>query len=109
MELSDSLKAFFDTHPNFYCPKLKARILRLYCFKRMIAPKPGKGTYGSKKPDNALNSYCRSGACPIGQETLKLLQIEEAYLKWKAAQEAAEQKPKRRRKKKDDSEFLSEF
>lgn len=98
MEIDNSVKQFFESHPNFYCPKLNARILRLYCFKRMIAPKPGKGTYGSKKPDNALNCYCRSGECPIGQETLRLLKIEGEYLKWKQAQDVAETKTKRRKK-----------
>lgn len=99
MPADTTVSSFFAANPNFYCPKLKARILRLCCFKRMIAPKPGKGTYGSKKPDNALNAYCRSGECPLGQETTRILQIEEDYLKWKRAQDEAEKTSKRKKRK----------
>lgn len=79
----DPVEDFFAARPNFVCSKLNARILRLQCFKRMIAPKPGKGTYGSKKPDNFMDAYCRSGECPVGLETLKLLGMEQEYLDWK--------------------------
>ena len=88
----DPVEAFFATHPCFVCPRLRGRIQRLYCFKRIISAKPGKGTYGSKRPDNPLDSYCRSGECPAGQETIRVLGLEEEYRKWL---ESETKKPKK--------------
>lgn len=82
----DPVEEFFSTHPSFFCPKLRGRIQRLFCFKRIISPKPGKGTYGSKKPDNLLDSYCRSGLCPDGQQTIRALGMEKDYLAWRTSE-----------------------
>jgi len=80
---TDHFEDFFANRPNLRCPKLNGRILRLYCFKRMIAAKPGKGTYGSKRPDNPLDAYCRSGLCPCGLETVRILGLEKEYANWR--------------------------
>lgn len=79
---SAAVDRFFATNPNFRCPKLNARILRVFCFKRIISPKPDKGKHGVKRSDNPMDAYCRSGECVCGQETIKLLGMAEDYGRW---------------------------
>jgi len=87
---------FLKSKPCLRCPKLNGVITRVNCVKRMVAPKPGRGTYGSKKPDNCLDAYCRTGECPIGQETIKVLGVDNEYAEWRAAADEEIANPKKK-------------
>jgi hypothetical protein len=87
------IEEFFKINSNFYCPKLRARILRKYCYYRMNSGKPSKTAYGPRKTDNILDSFCRSGKCPEGQETLKWVGTSEAQIEDVAKGSGNVQKP----------------
>ena len=85
-------KEFFDSVPCMHCDRLKGKVQRVFCFRRMLAEKPGRGGYSGKRPDNPFDAYCRSGTCPQGWETVRFLGVEEDYKSYLADRDSKKKK-----------------